>query len=163
MLRRDPLRFHLSHAHTDGMSLLKDICDALAAGLAAKTFTSVTTQPIVERVNWPQYSVEEMDSPRIAVTPGGDTLERTDRTRFQHDYSVNVFIGRHTPAEADADDMLSLAEEVVDAITAHAWGEEIEFPATSPMTVQIEINPDDAVNDRNVWRAVVSATYRTFR
>lgn len=144
------------------MSMLKDLCDALAAGLSAQTWQSVAVQPTVERVNWPQYSVEDMDSPRIAVTPGGDTMERTDRTRFQHDYAVNVFIGRHTPTEQDADDMLSLAEEVVDAITAHSWGE-VQFPATSPMQVQIEINPDDAVQDRNVWRAVVTATYRTFR
>lgn len=144
------------------MSLLKDLADALAQGLAAKTFNSVDSQPSVQRVNWPTYAVEDMADPVIAVVPGGDDLQRVDRTQFQHDYQINVFVGRHTPTDADADEMLDLAEEVVDAIIAHSW-DELEFPATSPMEVQIQINPEDGLNDRNVWRAVISATYRTFR
>jgi hypothetical protein len=31
---------------------------------------------------------------------------------------------------------------------------------TSPESSSIEINPDDALNDRNVWRAVITASYR---
>lgn len=144
------------------MSILKDIADALAAGLAGKSWQSVDATPVVQRVNWPTYAVEDMADPVIAVVPSGDDMQRVDRTRFQHDYQVNVFIGRHTPTDADADDMLGLAEEVVDAIIAHSWGE-LDFPATSPMTVEIQINPDDGLNDRNVWRAVLTVTYRTFR
>jgi hypothetical protein len=34
---------------------------------------------------------------------------------------------------------------------------------TTPVEVAIEVNPDDALHDRNVWRAVITATYRTFR
>lgn len=89
-------------------------------------------------------------------------MTRVDRTRFQHDYTINVFVGRYTPTESDADEMLELAEEVVDAVIAHSWGE-IDFPATSPQSVEIQINPDDALNDRNAWRAVITVTYRTFR
>lgn len=144
------------------MSILKDIADALAQGLAAKSWQSVQATPAVQRVNWPTYAVEDMADPVIAVVPSGDDMQRVDRTRFQHDYQVNVFVGRHTPTDADADAMLGLAEEVVDAIITHSWGE-IEFPATSPMTVEIQINPDDGLNDRNVWRAAITVTYRTFR
>lgn len=143
-------------------STLKDIADALADGLDAHTFTSVSTQPSVQRVNWPTYAVEDMADPVIAVTPGGDDIQRVDRTNHQHDYQINVFVGRHTPTEADADEMLDMAEEVVDVILAHSWGE-AEFPATSPQAIEIQINPDDGLNDRNVWRAVITVTYRTFR
>lgn len=143
-------------------STLKDIADALADGLDAHTFTSVSPQPAVQRVNWAIYDTEAMADPVIAVTPAGDDILRVDRTRHQHDYQVNVFIGRHTPTEADADDMLDLAEEVVDTILAHSWGQ-LTFPATSPQAIEIQINPDDGLNDRNVWRAVITVTYRTFR
>jgi len=91
------------------MSILKDIADALAEGLAGKSWQSVDATPAVQRVNWPTYAVEDMADPVIAVVPSGDDMQRVDRTRFQHDYQVNVFIGRHTPTDADADDMLGLA------------------------------------------------------
>jgi hypothetical protein len=31
---------------------------------------------------------------------------------------------------------------------------------TSPQTVTIDLNPDDALSERNVWRAAIVATYR---
>lgn len=146
-------------------SMLKDLAQALADGLDATTFTSVATQPTVQRVNWPTYDVEDMADPVLAVTPGADTIERVDRTRHQHDYSVNVFVGRHAPTDALADEMVDLAEEVVDTILAHSWDQAVEFPAgvTSPQAITIDINPDDALQERNVWRAVITVTYRTFR
>ena len=147
------------------MSVLRDIADALADGLDAETFTAVTTQPAVQRVNWPDYTVEDMADPVIAVMPGTVTIERVDRTHHQYDYQSAVFVGRHTPTDELADEMLDLAEEVADVIRAHDWDEALEFPTgvTSPVEVAIEINPDDALQDRNVWRAVVTATYRVFR
>lgn len=147
------------------MSTLREIADALADGLDAETFTAVTTQPAVERVNWPTYTIEDMTDPVIAVMPGTVTIERVDRTHHQYDYQATVFVGRHTPSDELADEMLDLAEEVADVIRAHTWDQAVTFPAgvTSPVEVAIEINPDDALSERNVWRAVVTATYRVFR
>jgi hypothetical protein len=146
-------------------STLREIADALADGLDAKTFTSVATQPAVERVNWPDYTIEEMVDPVIAVMPGTLTIERVDRTHHQYDYQATVFVGRHTPSDEMADDMLDLSEEIADAIRAHSWGQAVVWPSgvTTPVEVAIEVNPDDALHDRNVWRAVITATYRTFR
>lgn len=144
------------------MSLLKDLADALAGGLAAHAWTSVSVQPNVARLNWPAYDIEDMTDPVIVVSPGGDTIERVDRVNHQHDYVLNVFVGRHTPTEAAADEMLELAEEVVDVILAHSWGQ-LQFPSTSPQAIAIEINPDEGLQERNAWRAVISVTYRTHR
>jgi len=146
-------------------STLREIADALADGLDAKTFTSVATQPAVERVNWPDYTIEEMVDPVIAVMPGTLTIERVNRTHHQYDYQATVFVGRHTPSDEMADDMLDLAEEIADAIRAHSWDQAVVWPSgvTTPVEVAIEVNPDDALHDRNVWRAVITATYRTFR
>lgn len=147
------------------MSTLREIADALADGLDAETFTAVTTQPAVERVNWPTYTIEDMADPVIAVMPGTVAIDRVDRNHHQYDYQATVFVGRHTPSDELADEMLDLAEEVADVIRAHAWDQGVTFPAgvTSPVEVAIEINPDDALSERNVWRAVVTATYRVFR
>jgi len=146
-------------------STLREIADALADGLDAKTFTSVATQPAVERVNWPDYTIEEMVDPVIAVMPGTLTIERVDRTHHQYDYQATVFVGRHTPSDEMADDMLDLSEEIADTIRAHSWDQAVVWPSgvTTPVEVAIEVNPDDALHDRNVWRAVITATYRTFR
>lgn len=142
------------------MSKLKEIADALADELGDFEFDSVSTQPSVQRVNWPTYDIESMADPVIAVVPAGDDILRVDRQHHQHDYNINVFVGRHAPTEELADEMLELAEEVVDAILNHSWA---NFPATSPQAIEIVINPDDGLNDRNVWRAVITVTYRTFR
>lgn len=146
-------------------SVHRDIADALTAGLAAETFASVTEQPTVERKNWPAYDLEDMADPVIAVTPTAVTLTRTDRTRHQHDYQVSVFVGRHTPTEADADQMTDMLEEVVDKVRLHVWNQSVTWPAgvTSPTAVEVAINPDDALQERNAWRAVVTATYTVHR
>lgn len=146
-------------------STLRDIADALAASLAAETFSSVADQPTVERKNWPAYDVDDLRAPVIAVTPGGAEATRIARPSvFEYDYAVTVFLGRHTPTEAGADAMLDMAEELLDLIRSHDWAEEVEWPAgvTSP-TVEIEINPDEALQERNVWRAVITASYRVHR
>ena len=144
------------------MSVLKDIADALAVSLAAYTFTS-GPQPAVSRVNWPTYDVEDMRDPIIAITPAAAVIERVDRVHHQYDYGINVFLGRHTPTEALADGMLEMAEELVDALRAHSWGNEYPAGVTSPYTVELTMNPDEALQDRNVWRAVVTVNYRVFR
>lgn len=147
------------------MSVLKDIADALAAGLDAEEFASVSVQPSVERKNWPTYDVEQLADPVIAVTPAGIETARASRDSWQYDYAVNVFVGRHTPTEESADEMVEFAEQVADAIRGHQWDQAVTWPAgvTSPMTVEVDLNPDEALTERNVWRAIITATYRVHR
>lgn len=148
-------------------STLRDIADALADALDAEAFSSVTEQPSVERLNWPSYDVEQLVDPVIAVTPATMTVVRTNRTNHEYDYAVNVFLGRHAPTEALADGMLDLAEELVDVIRSHTYSASNggDFPegVTSPFEISVDMNPDEALQDRNVWRAVITVTYRTHR
>lgn len=146
------------------MSYIRELAQAVADGLGGVTFSSVTEQPAVTRQNWAAVDVSEMANPVIYVTPGEVQVQRVGRGVSQSDYTVTVFVGRHVTTEGGADDMIDLAEEVLLHLRAHDWGEVTPFPAgvTSPMTVSISLNPDDALNDRNVWRAVIEATYRVF-
>jgi hypothetical protein len=147
------------------VSVLKDIADAVAAGLDAEEFNAVSVQPSVERKNWPTYDVEQLAEPVIAVTPGGVELVRANRDSWQYDYAINVFVGRHTPTEAAADEMIELAEQIADVIRNHDWDQSVQFPSgvTSPMAVEVDLNPDDALTERNVWRAIITANYRVHR
>lgn len=144
------------------VNFIRELAQALADGLDDVTFASVDTQPTVQRKNWSTVDLESMAAPVIFVTPGEVVVQRIGRGLSQSDYTTNVFVGRHVSTEADADDMLDLADEVLTYIKAHDWGEETPFPEgiTSPQMVGITINPDDALTERNAWRAVIEVTYR---
>jgi|LakMenEpi03Aug12_release.lakeMendotaPanAssembly.Ray.scaffolds.fasta_scaffold05851_19 hypothetical protein len=146
-------------------SYLREIAQGVADGLDAATFASVATQPTVERRNWARVDAADMADPVVFVTPGQADTQRISRGVTQVDYQVLVYIGRRVETEADADDMLDLADEILLYVRAHSWGEQVQFPedVTSPQTVSIAINPDDALNERNVWRAVITASYRVFQ
>lgn len=146
-------------------STLRDIADAIRDALASVNYSTVATQPTVVRQNWPTYDVEAMADPVIIVSPGSLTVTRVDRVHHQYDADALIFVGRHVQSDAEADGMMDLVEEVVDELRAHNWGEEITFPggASAPTSIEIDINPDEALQERNVWRAVVTARYTLFR
>lgn len=149
-------------------SVLKAISQALADSLSACTWSSVADPVTVQRSNWPSFDIEDLVNPVIAITPPGYVVERLARTAHQYDYQVCLFLGRHTPATADADAMLDLLEEVEGTIRDHAWSTlapGVTWPTglSSPQEIAVEMNPDEALQDRNVWRAIITVTYRVPR
>ena len=142
-------------------SYLRGIADSLAIGLQSVTWGITST--VVERKNWANIDVDAMSSPRIFVVPGNADVTRLSRQIMQVDYTVTAFVGRHVTTDAQVDAMLDLADSVMLQVRAHTFTG-VTWPAgvTSPQTVGIDINPDDALTERNVWRAVITATYRVF-
>ena len=143
-------------------SKLREITDALAASLAEETWSVATVT--VERKNWVQVDVEGMANPVVYVVPGGSEITRIGRGDWQYDSSVTVYVGRHVSTDAEVDEMHDLADELVTFIRSESLQTGATPPvviATTPQTVTVEINPDDALTERNVWRAVILATYRT--
>lgn len=141
-------------------SYLRQIADALAASLNT---VSWELSPItIERKNWVTVDIEGMAHPVIYITPGNADVTRIGRRESQIDYTAHIFIGRHVSTDEEVDQMIDLAGEVLLQVRAHEWSDVEEWPAgvTSPQTSNIEINPDDALNDRNCWRAVITASYR---
>lgn len=138
---------------------LRAIADALSASLAAVEWDDAQTT--VQRRNWVDIDAADMPHPVIFVAPGGAEITRLSRLSHQTDYTVNVFVGRRVATEADADAMLDLAEEIILLLRVHSWGA-VSWPSgiTSPVTLAVEFNPDEALSERNCWRAVISATYR---
>jgi hypothetical protein len=143
-------------------STLRRIADSLATGLQSVTWPIASTT--VERKNWVNVDVDAMSVPRVFVVPGSADVTRVSRTHMQIDYGITVFVGRHVTTDAEVDGMLDLADSIMLYVRAHSFGSGVTWPAgvTSPQTVSIDINPDDALTERNVWRAVITATYRVF-
>lgn len=149
------------------MPLLREIADALADSLAdvAWDYAGVVT---VDRKVWPAYTIEDLATARIAVTITGMEATRIGRTAHQHDKQIAVWIGKAVDTDAEADEMLDFAEEIVEAIENHDWGTaapSVTWPAgvTSPQDVSVTINPEDGLQDRNVWRAIATVSYRVPR
>lgn len=140
---------------------LRTIADALAEGLDGVTWSVAGTT--VYRRNWAAVDIEDMANPVIFVVPGNAEITRIARQTSQIEYIVNVFIGRHCQSDQEVDGMLDLADSVLLQIRAHDFAG-VTWPTgvTSPQSVSININPDDALNDRNVWRAVIEARYIVF-
>lgn len=146
------------------MSKQKDIVDALVASLDAVTWTATADPVTVESKNFPTYDIEDLGDPVICVTDGPVESERLSRSAHQRDYSVEIYLARHTPTEAACDEMLDLLEELLDKLEDHSWGA-VSWPAsvTSPQSIVVEKNPDEALVDRNVWRAGIVVVYRVPR
>jgi hypothetical protein len=141
-------------------SYLRQIADALAASLNT---VSWGISPItIQRKNWVTVDIEGMADPVIFITPGDADVQRIGRRESQIDYTAHIFIGRHVSTDQEVDQMIDLAGEVLLQVRAHQWSNVASWPAgvSSPQTSSIEINPDDALNDRNCWRAVITASYR---
>jgi hypothetical protein len=98
-----------------------------------------------------------MQNPVVYVVPGGSEVTRIGRTNWQSDDSITIYVGRHVSSDAEIDDMHDLADELM----VYIRSTDLDTVSTTPQTVEIEINPDDALTERNVWRAVIQATYRT--
>lgn len=142
-------------------SYLRGIADALAQGLGDVSWSIGSTT--VERRNWATVDVEGMASPVIFVVPGNSSMSRASRDVMQIEYTASVFVGRHVSSDSDVDGMLDLADEVSLQVRAHDFTG-VSWPSgvTSPQNVSVEINPDDALTERNVWRAAITATYVVF-
>jgi hypothetical protein len=141
-------------------STLRTIADSLATGLQSVTWAITSTT--VERRNWVTLDIADMETPVVIVTPGNAEVTRVGRTLSLIDYQVHVFVGRHVATDSAVNGMIDLADQVLSRVRAHSWPESVVWPTgvTSPNAVTIEINPDDALAERNVWRAVIVATYR---
>lgn len=143
---------------------LQTLADAVAEALVAETWPIAGTT--VERMNWVQKDVEDLSAPAIIVTPGGIDPQRIHRANgVRKNYTVFVFVAQRVDTDSEIAAISDMAESLVDRLFAHSWDESVTFPNAigSPVNVTCEVNPDDALNDRNVWRAAITATYPSFQ
>lgn len=146
------------------MSIQADIVTALVAALDAVAWTATAASVLVETKNFANYNIEDLADPVICITDGAVESERIARSSHMREYGIEIYLARHTPEEADCDEMLELFEELLDTLENHSYGA-VAFPAgvTSPQTIVAEKNPGEALTERNVWRAGFVVTFRVPR
>jgi hypothetical protein len=100
----------------------------------------------------------------VIIQPAESKVTRVSRTHSQLDFMLHVFIGRQVQTEDDIDVMLDFAEELALRLRAHSWGQ-VAFPVgvTSPIEIDVQYNPGQALPERGVWRAMIGVTYRVFQ
>jgi len=143
---------------------LQTLADAVADALVAETWPIAGTT--VERMNWVQKDVEDLNAPAIIVTPGGFEPLRLHRSNgLRKNYTVYVYLAQRVDTDLELTAISDMAESLVDRLFAHQWDESVTFPNSigSPLTVNCDVNPDDALNDRNVWRAAITVSYPSFQ
>lgn len=140
---------------------LRTIADALADGLSQSSELSGVT---VNRENWVEVSPEDLASPLVVVVPGGVEVTKISRQNSQLDITCNIFVGRRVSTDSQVESITDLADTVLALIRRHEWDNLLSWPegSSSPSQISVDTNPDDGLNERNVWRAFIVATYRVF-
>ena len=141
-------------------STLRTIAADLAAGLQGRNELSSVS---VSNSYYLELSLADMDDTKIVVIPAGEEVEKLDRVSWQHDIRIMVFIGKRCNTDAEVNAAMDLAYTVQSIIVAHDWQNTWQTDPSSPLSVDVEHNPQEALNERNVFRTVITASYRVFQ
>ncbi len=141
-------------------STLRTIAADLSAGLQGRAELSGVS---ISNDYYAELSLSDMETTKIVVIPSGEEVERMDRLTWQHDCQIVVFIGKRCKTESEVDDAMDLAYTVQQLVVDHDWQNVWISDPSTPMTVEVEHNPQEALSERNVFRTVITATYRVFK
>lgn len=136
----------------------------IANNLAAGLYADLTATATVERLNWVEIDADSLRTARVIVLPGGVEISKVDRNNSQVDASIMVYVGQRVATDQQVDAIADVADEVLQLMRQHDWSNLASWPeaASSPSELSVQFNPDDGLNDRNIWRAIINATYRLF-
>lgn len=130
------------------------MADALYDAISAHTWA---LSPLtIERRNWAQASVNELVTPVVYVVPAGVDVARIGRIDWQYDSAVNLFVGRHVETDSQVDEMYDLIDDLIVFIRSTP----LSAISSTPQQLTAEINADDTLAERNVWKATLTVTYR---
>ena len=107
----------------------------------------------------------EMDALHVSVCPVGADISNLGRNLWQYEARVGVYVSRRAETNADAAYLLAIAEDVIESLKSantSAAVTELLDAATSVLCTAliIDINTAESMNERNVFRATMEATYK---
>ena len=142
------------------MALIADIAEQVAAELNAGSFSLPFFS---ERHYLPRFDQTEMDELRVLVVPRGIVVERSARDSWQHDYQVDVAVGRKVADEETStlDPLVGLVEEIAEYMRGRALSTD---PAAHCVAVEnAPIYSPDHLDDKRLFLSALRLTFRTWR
>lgn len=140
---------------------IRTVADALSNSLS---LASLLTGASVSRVNWLEIDADALANPSVFVMPGSVEVSKVSRTTSQIDVTAMIYVGQRAVTDSQVDSVMDLADNVLLLIRAHDWPENTGWPDghSGPVEISTSLNPDDGLQERNVWRAIITPTYRFF-
>jgi hypothetical protein len=142
----------------------KDLGEALATGIDLHFASLTNTSATVAYTNFAELDEQNLSTPQIVVTPNSMSSERTSRTMSQVDMGMHVYVGQKAKTDSEVDSIMGLSDIVFELLRSHDYYNLASWPdgVTSPQNIGIDINPDGALQDRNLWRCVFDVEFRIF-
>lgn len=146
------------------MISFKDLGEALATGIDLHFASIANSSATVAYTNFAELDEQNLSTPQIVVTPNSMSSERTSRTMSQVDMGIHVYVGQKAKTDSDVDAIMKLSDIVFELLRSHDYYNLASWPdgVTSPQAIGIDINPDGALQDRNLWRCVFDVEFRIF-
>ena len=141
-------------------AIVNTIADAVVTKLSAATFTESFT---AVRKYSPTYRLRDMDTLHVTVVSSSESIEASDRSTRQHEYTIDIGIQKRFSSDAltTLDPLLDLVQEVSDEFTgatltgytAASWTRTTVDPIFAP----------DHMSKFRQFTSVIRLTYVVFR
>lgn len=102
-----------------------------------------------------------LTSLKVAVTPRGMDASNASRGTLLGDYRVGIVVAKRATTEEEASEVMSVAEAILMRLKTSPV---LEIPNSvgrvAFSSANLDLTADDSLNEYNVYRAAIEATYK---
>ena len=142
------------------MSVLLLIADAVVESLNTESLSQEFT---AERHYQPVFDLPEMVDLHVSVVPKGIEVLVSSRNQNQHDYAIDIGIQQKVADDAQADVLMSLAEEIADHFRRGRV--QIEGIGSIPV-LKVGTEPvfaPEHLTEKRIFTSIITLTFRVLR
>jgi len=142
------------------MSTLIAIADAVVESLNAASFSQALT---AERHYQPVFDLPEMADLHVSVVPKSVEVLASSRNQNQHDYAIDIGVQQKVAGDAEADALMTLAEEIAD----HFRLGRVQVDGVGSVPVlKVATEPvfaPEHLTEKRVFTSIIALTFRVLR
>jgi hypothetical protein len=142
------------------MSTLIAIADAVVESLNSASFSQELT---AERHYQPVFDLPEMTDLHVSVVPKSVEVLASSRNQNQHDYAIDIGIQQKVADDAEADALMTLAEEIAD----HFRLGRVQVDGVGSVPVlKVATEPvftPEHLTEKRLFTSIITLTFRVLR